>query len=124
MFHAIAQGYAAMSDPEIFRTHLKAVKSREREIWVDTFANVSRYEKERDDAKLTLTSESNGATCKLGGTLDPKLYDVPLTMVIDGKGITAATAERTGRKLPVRVANDSIYIDAAPSPESISVTWK
>ncbi|MDQ3813188.1 MAG: polysaccharide deacetylase family protein, partial [Armatimonadota bacterium] len=51
MAHAIGNGYAALSDAEILRTHLKYVKIHEREMWVDTFANIARYEKERDDAK-------------------------------------------------------------------------
>ena len=58
MTHSIAKGYAAMTDPAILSTHFKYVKSRENDIWVDTFANVARYEKERDSTKLVLSKKT------------------------------------------------------------------
>lgn len=60
MAHGIAYGYAALNDPAIFRAHLQHVKSRPSDIWVDTFANVARYEKERDDARVTVSQSGPG----------------------------------------------------------------
>ena len=124
MTHGIAAGFDAMSDPEVFHTHLQYVKTRMDQIWVDTFANVSRYQMERDDAKLSLTPQPSGATCAIAGTLDPQRFDVPLTIVIDRPGVSSATAERVGQPLPVRVGKDSIYIKATPSTQPISIIWK
>jgi hypothetical protein len=124
MAHAIGDGYSALSDPEILRTHLKYVKSRERDIWVDTFANVARYEKERDDAKLTVSGKSGSVTCVLSSTLDPQLYDVPLTIVIDANGAKSARADRAGKQLPVRVENGLIYVQATPGLQPITATCK
>jgi len=124
MTHAIAKGYAAMSDPEIFHAHLKYVKDRERDIWGDTFANVARYEKERDDAKLTVAGTVGRITCTITGSLDSKLYDVPLTIVVDAPGVVSAHAERAGRELPARVFPGGIQFDAAPDKEPVTVVWK
>jgi hypothetical protein len=124
MTHAIAKGYAAMSDPEIFHAHLKYVKSREGEIWVDTFANVARYEKERGDAKLTVAGSAGRITCAISGSLDPKVYDVPLTIVIDVPGAATVLAERAGRELPARVVSGGIQVDAAPDKDPITIVWK
>jgi peptidoglycan/xylan/chitin deacetylase (PgdA/CDA1 family) len=124
MAHAIGNGYAALSDPQILRAHLKYVQSRERDIWVDTFANIARYEKERDEAKLTISGKAGSVTCVLKSSLNPQLYNVPLTIVIDAPDITSARAERAGQALPVRVENGAVYIQAAPGPEPITVTWK
>ena len=124
MTHAIAKGYAAMSDPEIFHAHLKYVKSREHDIWVDTFANVARYEKERDDAKLTVTGKPGNIVCVLTSTLDPKLYDVPLTIVVDAAGAGSAHAERAGHELPARLVPGGIQVDAAPDKDPITIVWK
>jgi peptidoglycan/xylan/chitin deacetylase (PgdA/CDA1 family) len=124
MVHGIAKGYSAMASPEILHQHLKYVKSRERDIWVDTFANISRYEKERDDAKLNLTGEPGSVTCVLTGTLDPQLYDVPLTIVIDAVGVTSASAKRADQELPVRIGNGLIYMEASPGTQPITITWK
>jgi hypothetical protein len=124
MTHGIAKGYAALSDPEILHAHLKYVKSRDQDIWVDTFANISRYEKERDEAKLNMTGKPGNSTCMLSSTLDPKLYDVPLTVVIDAAGVTLARAKRAPQELPVRIEKGSIYVEAAPSDQPIVITWQ
>ncbi len=124
MAHAIAHGCAALSDPEILRAHLRHVKSREREIWVDTFANIARYEKERDDAKLEISGKHGHLTCLLRSTLDPRIFDVPLTIVIDTPGVTSARAERAGRELPTSTTHGSIHFEAVPDGRSITITWK
>ncbi|HSI09610.1 MAG: polysaccharide deacetylase family protein [Rariglobus sp.] len=125
MAHGIAYGYAAFTDPEIFRAHLRHVKSRDTDIWVDTFATIARYEKERDDAKISVASSSaSRLVFTLTGTLDPKLYDVPLTLVLDLPNSRSARALRAGRELPVRVSASAVQIDTAPSSEPITVTWQ
>jgi peptidoglycan/xylan/chitin deacetylase (PgdA/CDA1 family) len=124
MTHAVGKGYAALSDPNILSTHFKYVKSREADIWVDTFANVARYEKERDNVKLNLSEKDQTITCVLSSTLDPQRYDVPLTVMINTAGAHTVQAERNGKQLPVRVQNGSIYLKAAPAPEPITVVWK
>lgn len=124
MTHAVTHGYAEMSSPEVLRGHFKYVKAHEWDVWVDTFSNIARYDKEQNDAKLQVAGTAGNLTCTLGSTLDPALYDVPLTIVIDAAKATSAKAERTGKPLPTRVGNDLIYVDAAPSTQAITVTWK
>ncbi len=124
MTHAIAQGYAALSDPEILRAHLKYVKSRERDIWVDTFANIALYVRERDDAKLALSGPPGRMTCVVSSSLDSRTYDVPLTIVVDAAGVTSARAERDGHDLPVRIDAGRVLIQAAPSTRPITIDWK
>lgn len=125
MAHGIERGYAAFTDPEIFREHLRCVKNREKEIWVDTFANVARYARERDDASVAVSSYSQGRLeCVLSGSLDPAVYDVPLTLIIDVPGVVSASARRSGSELPVGVGRGMIQVDAAPSREPVVVTWQ
>lgn len=124
MSHAIANGYSALVDPEILRTHLRHVKSREREVWVDTFANIARYERERDDAKLEVSGNAGNLTCQLTGTLDPGIFTMPLTLVIDAAGVTSANAERAGVALPTHATSGSILIEVTPGSQPISITWK
>ena len=124
MAHGIGNGYAALSDPEILRAHFKEIKSREKEIWVDTFANVARYQKERDDAKLTVTGKPKNVTCVLSGTLGSQIYDVLLTLVLQAKGAATARATRAGRELATHVENGAVLVQVAPAPETITVTWK
>jgi peptidoglycan/xylan/chitin deacetylase (PgdA/CDA1 family) len=125
MTHAILDGYAAMSKPEIFRDHLKYVKGLGNDVWVDTFANVARYNLERDDAKvIVLSAGRNSVSFTVVGQLDPTRYDVPLTLVIEAPGATTGTAERAGRDLPARIAGGTIQVDANPTPHAVTVTWR
>lgn len=125
MFHGIVRGYAALSDPEIFRAHLKHVKTRNADLWVATFADVARYTKERDAATLTVASSAPGRLVfTLTAPLDPAIYDVPLTVVLDIPTAKSARAERAGKPLPVRVTPTVVHIDAAPTPGPITVSWQ
>jgi len=124
MLHAIVQGYDQLKDPEIFRSHLKNVKRRENDIWVDTFANVARYEQERDNAKLEITGSDGNVTCVVSSSLDPQRYNIPLTLVIAASGVTSAQAKRASQELPVRIDKNTIYVDATPSTQPITIIWK
>ena len=123
MTHAITNGYAAMNSPDVLLDHWKYVKSHHRDIWVDTFANIARYEKEREATKLVITGKEGDLSCRLTCALDPQLYNVPLTIVISAPGATTANAERAGEKLPVRIVDGSIQVDAAPGEAPINITW-
>jgi peptidoglycan/xylan/chitin deacetylase (PgdA/CDA1 family) len=123
MTHALADGYAAMSDPEIFRTHLKHVKSIEGKIWVDTFANVLRYQRERENTRLETRATSSGVECTLACALDAAVYDVPLTIVIKAPGAARAAARRDGKPLPARVQDDTVLVEAAPGSGAVVVEW-
>ena len=124
MFHAISNGYAALSSPDILRDHLGYVKLHERDIWVDTFATVMRYEKEREDAKLVVTPTADGAICLLSGTLDPVVFNVPLTIVVDVPGVVSARAESDGTALAASVVGNAIRIRAVPGVRPIKLVWK
>lgn len=124
MTHAIAHGYAALSDPAILRRHFQYVKSRENEIWVDTFANISRYEVERNNTTLTLFQKRHTITCVLNSTLDPKVFDVPLTIVINVSGVHSINAERHGKEIRFRYGNNAIYLQATPSPQPLIINWR
>jgi hypothetical protein len=60
----------------------------------------------------------------LSGTLDRKIYDVPLTVVVEAAGATSAVARRGGKAQPVRVAKGAVYVQAAPGADAIAVSWK
>ncbi|XHR27647.1 MAG: polysaccharide deacetylase family protein [Chthoniobacteraceae bacterium] len=125
MAHAIGSGYAAFADPDILRAHLQYVKSHEKDIWVDTFANVARYTKERDNTKVTILSSGSGhVTFTLACALDPGIYNVPLTLVFEKPGATSVHAECAGSALAVQILHGSIQIDVVPSKNPIAVTWK
>ncbi len=126
MIHGITTGYEPFTSPEIFEGHLKYVKSLEAKVWVDTFANVSRYIQERDASKLAAVIVPGKAVFTLTCPLDPVRYNVPLTVVIPVKGkVSKAIARRSGaeKELPVRLCGEKLLVDAVPSEEPVTVTW-
>ena len=125
MVHGITTGYAAFASADVFENHLRYVKSREDRIWVDTFANVSRYTQERDAVKLTSSQSPASATFTVECPLDPKRFDYPLTVVIPAGNVARAEAKRADCDglLPVEIRTDRILIRATPSPQPVVVTW-
>jgi peptidoglycan/xylan/chitin deacetylase (PgdA/CDA1 family) len=124
MMHGIARGYAAFDDPEALRDHLRHVKSRERDIWVDTFANIARYEKERENVKPEVSGSIHDLAIILHSSLDARIFDIPLTVVVKAPGCTSARATCAGKELPTRISGDAIHLEATPSELPINLTWK
>lgn len=115
------------TDPKILKGQMDYVKSRGDAVWVDTFADVSRYVKERDAATLTVTPVSaHKLRVALGCALARPPYDVPLTVIVSVPGVHQASARR-GRKAPplaTKVLPNQIRFEAAPGAEPILIVWK
>ena len=126
MIHAITNGYNAQSSPDVLENHLKYLRSREDALWVDTYANVKRYTMERDVAKLTQFITKNSATFTLECALDQHQFHDPLTVIIPVKNAAHVVArfEKSGTQLSVEVRPDRILVQAAPSADSVQVTWR
>jgi len=124
MIHGIEEHYAAFDDRRILEEHLKYVKSREAEIWVDTFGNVSLYRVERKAAELTANMSASAAEFTLTCPLDPKIYNYPLTVVIPADGVAEAKAKRANKNLPVKIYKGKILVETIPGPEPVQVQWR
>ncbi|MFV0338742.1 MAG: polysaccharide deacetylase family protein [Chthoniobacterales bacterium] len=124
MGHGIAYGYAALTDPEILREHLKYAKSHEADIWIDTFAHIAAYKKQHDNAEHTVSEKADGLTLTLKSKLTPPLPNTPLTVLIEGIRPKSAEATRNGISLSVKIKGNTLQIEAEPSPAPVSVTWK
>ncbi len=62
MLHGITEkggGWKPFSDISVFEEILKYAKSQENEIWIDTFANVSKYTILRDKASIEAISKTS-----------------------------------------------------------------
>jgi peptidoglycan/xylan/chitin deacetylase (PgdA/CDA1 family) len=115
------------TDPKILKDQMDYAKSRSDAVWVDTFANVARYVKERDAAKVSVTPDGKR---KLRVMLDCSLanppYNVPLTVIVAVPGVRQFTARRgrRGPEMPTKVLPDHIQFEAAPGPDPILIAWK
>ncbi len=129
VIHAIETGYAPFS-AKILSDHFDYVKTLQDKIWVDTFANVAGYVRQRMVAKISLAAHtSNSVTFTLTAELPPPPTGItfppaPLTLRVIVPGATSATAARNGHPLPVTLRPDRILLTAEPDPAPIILVWK
>ncbi|GMV81660.1 MAG: hypothetical protein AMXMBFR7_28440 [Planctomycetota bacterium] len=125
MLHSYSKGYAEFKEPGAFDTHLQYVKEHEARLWVAPFATVSKYVRLRDASKLESRPVAGGVELTLSSELDTRIFDRPLTVVVDAPGAVRAEAKRTGRSepIPARVAEHRILVDLLPGPEPVTVSW-
>lgn len=127
MTHAVAEvGYLPLSREDL-DGHLQYVSQLKDRIWVDTLANVARYVRERDAAKLAIkASQANRVTFNLACPLDPVVFNEPLTCVIHAGGHVvpaSAQCERGGVALPALVSGDKVLVDVVPGTGDVTVRW-
>jgi Polysaccharide deacetylase len=130
LIHAInnESGYSPLAS-SILQSHLDYVSAHPDKFWVDTFGNVVRYIRERDDASITEISHDAGSiTFHVTGTLDGSIYNVPLTVRRPlPEGWTAATVTRDHMPIKSRVfsLNKTNYVmfDVVPNGGDITI-WK
>ena len=135
MGHSITQGGFRLSSPDVLADHLDYVKSREKQIWVDTFANVSLYTQEQKVAKAVASDwAENAVTITVSCPLEPTIFKHPLTVVLPIAGakkprIQTGTVDETAgsgtaANLPLVVREQDILIDLVPDGTPVRVSWE
>ncbi|MEO6904896.1 MAG: polysaccharide deacetylase family protein [Ginsengibacter sp.] len=80
VFHGIDTiGWQPLTHQEL-EEYFQYIKSKEKDIWVATFGDVARYVRERMDSKVNVEHEKDKVLITLTHSLDPKMYDLPLTL--------------------------------------------
>jgi len=79
VFHGIEGiGYEALPT-EIVRAYLDYIRQQEARLWVATFQDGAKYARQRMSSKVTAQRSGDAIEVNLTHSLDPKLYDLPLT---------------------------------------------
>jgi hypothetical protein len=79
VFHGIEGiGYEALPT-EIVRAYFDYIKDRETRLWVATFQDAGKYARQRMHSKVTTRQAADAIEVGVTHSLDPRLYDVPLT---------------------------------------------
>jgi peptidoglycan/xylan/chitin deacetylase (PgdA/CDA1 family) len=80
VFHGVdGIGWEAV-EGDTLEAYFKYIKSNEDEIWVATFKDVAKYVRERMNAVINSTKEGDKIILDLKHSLDPELYNLPLTL--------------------------------------------
>lgn len=124
MIHAIIEGYDAFPSADILDKHWAYVKVKEDSIWVATFLEIASYVKEKDNVRLSVFPQKNGAICETEMSLDKELFTEPLTLVVEMTGVKSVKATQNRRRLPVKIAPDKVCIDFMPGDAPLKIRWR
>ena len=72
-------GYEALPST-LLDTYFQYIKSKQNQLWVATFGDVTRYMREREHSKIIAEEKDGKITVTLTHSLDNKMYDLPLTL--------------------------------------------
>ncbi|WP_152393369.1 S-layer homology domain-containing protein [Paenibacillus guangzhouensis] len=114
----------------LYDSHYAYVKQRDDALWNGTLAQVGKYLRERQDAKIELvTVNSLSIKLKLTGTLDSKVYDEPLTLrtqvPADWSRVTVTQGGKSTTAQPVREGEGYfVYYEAVPGANAIALAKK
>ena len=102
VFHGVNQfGWEPRTDAEL-EEYFSYIKEQEDKVWVATFGDVTKYIRERKDARVETTISGSDIEVLLESTLFPNMYNVPLTLktyvpsdwervVLDGEELAVST---------------------------------
>jgi peptidoglycan/xylan/chitin deacetylase (PgdA/CDA1 family) len=80
VFHGVEGiGWEALTR-DTLNSFFSKIKSSEQDLWVATFADVTRYMRERMSGKVQMTVEKNRISVDLTHDLDQGLYHLPLSL--------------------------------------------
>lgn len=124
MTHGINYGYDAFTSPNILWDHFDKVKSLQDKVWVGTFREVAAYIEERNHIQLDIRKEDKIWLVNPVLKLDWRLFNEPLTMVIEQENIRKITVKQDRKKLPVRILPDKAMFDFNPNGGTIHINIK
>ncbi|MDB5025432.1 MAG: polysaccharide deacetylase family protein [Mucilaginibacter sp.] len=113
VFHGIdGLGYEPVSST-LLDEYFQYIRSKEDQLWVATFGDVTRYMREREAAKVNMSKNNGKITVKLTDSLDRKMYDLPLTLktyVPSGWKKVKEIQGKHIRQLPVKKDEKGNYV--------------
>jgi hypothetical protein len=80
VFHGVDNvGWEALPH-ELLEDYFRYIKAREEKLWVATFADVTKYMRERMNANVKVSEKEGKTVVSLQHTLDKTMYNLPLTL--------------------------------------------
>lgn len=127
VFHGIdGIGWEALTSEDI-NEYFHYIRLKDSKLWVATFADVTKYIRERMNAEVKSTEKKGTITISLTHTLDRSLYDIPLTLrtyVRPGwKEVTVKQGNEVKRIVTIREGKDAwVLYQAMPNMGDIEIS--
>ncbi len=122
MTHGILSGYDAFKSYADYEQHLQYTKSREAQIWVAPLAEVAAYLAEQEQVTFDRHDKGKQLVLTPHLALDKELYDVPLTLVIEG--VNRIKQVRQGKKkLHIQPYGTAFLVEIDPHGRAITIRY-
>jgi hypothetical protein len=127
VFHGIDDIGWEPTPHEKLQQYFEYIKSKENKTWVASFGDVARYVRERMSADVKANNEKNKITVKLSHSLDPKMYDLPMTLKTyvssQWKNVLVKQNGKQQKVFPTKDSNGMyILYQAFPNKGSIEIS--
>ena len=113
VFHGIdTLGWEPTPIPKL-EEYFQYIRARETKLWITTFAEATKYIREREHATVKAGQKADAITVTLTHSLDKKMYDLPLTLktYIPANWTTViVTQGTTTQNPPVRHDEKGAYV--------------
>lgn len=119
-------GWEALSS-DVLDAYFRYIKSKEADLWIAPFAEVTKYMRSRMNAEVQSTTHEGKITIKLSHSLDQTLYNVPLTLKTYVPGTWKEIRVKQGKENKViqRLSDSAgsyVLYQAFPNSAEIEVT--
>ncbi|MFH0867314.1 MAG: polysaccharide deacetylase family protein [Bacteroidota bacterium] len=107
-----------------YASHLGYVKLNEDHLWIDTYKNVIKYIRERNNAKLSLIDSTlYDYTLSLTDTLADDIYNVPITLKVrlkSGNMVNLVSITQAGKQIDFieKYDNGKLYVTFNAVPDA------
>ena len=124
MTHGISvKSWDLWNDPEVLWAFFKQLAEKSDIVWTATLADVGAYVEERDNVQLDVQQDGDKLIVIPSLSLDKELFNMPLTLSVDGaEGTTATTATQDGMALTVIQKNGHAIMDFNPYGGPVEIT--
>lgn len=122
VFHGIdSLGWEWTPIPKL-EEYFNYIVQHEDKLWIATFGDATKYMRERERARADAREADGGITVTLTHSLDPKLYDLPLTLKTyvpaDWKNVTVSQGAAT-QQVTVQHDDAGVYILYQLKPNTV-----
>ena len=124
MTHGIHTAWDQWDDPQVLWDLFKTLHEKSDTIWIDTFANIQAYIKERDTSTLKINTYTDKMEISIDCPLPPDLYSLPLTLnVVDLPSTPLISITQGTSIIQYKNIPNGISFNADPHGGIITVVW-
>ncbi|WP_162055410.1 polysaccharide deacetylase family protein [Pontibacter pamirensis] len=127
VFHGVdGVGWEALPST-LLDEYFQYIKEKEDKLWVATFGDVTKYIRERMNAKVEVSEKADKIRVNLSHSLDKEMYDLPLTLktYVPSEWSTVSVSQGTKQQL-ARPENDAngafVLYQALPNAQPVELS--